>query len=250
MVAVVGCGSEVVMPPATVAPSPTPTALSPEELPTLHSPRIWGFTISDCLIDQQLLPHLCGMVPGQTTMNEARERAGEPEEYYEGDACWFSGGLNASSQPIDTCWGYPYPHNLGLYFNGELLVALSAGFENYLSSAELTLGEAVEALGPPARVILFYEEGRPPGWEQARRADCAFFLWPNRGIYLDTGLYLTQGVGLDEGEEVPPFPSELSINGMVAFEPCTLEELESVFRENFPPVPGILRWIDWPGMQE
>lgn len=243
MVTVVSCGgNEAVIP----SPSPTSTALSPQDLPTLSPPHIEGFTISDCLLDQQLLPHLCGIVPGQTTMSEVREYVGEPESVYEGAYCLVNEPFR---QSVDTCWTYPYPQNLSLFFDDELLVGLSTVLQNYELSEELTLGEAVEALGSPARIILFYEEGGPLGWEQAGRADSAFFIWPNKGIYLYTGLYLTQGVALNEDEEVPPFPSELSINRLVAFESCTLEELESVFRENFPPVPGI-RWIDWPGMTE
>jgi hypothetical protein len=242
MVTVVSCGGNE----AVIPPSPTSTALSSQDLPTLHPPHVEGFTISDCLIDQQLLPHLCGIVPGQTTMSEVREYVGEPEAVYEGAYCLVN---EPYRQSVDTCWTYPYPQSLSLFFDDELLVGLWTVLQDYEFSEELTLGEAVEALGSPARTILFYEEGEPPGWEQARRAGGAFFLWPNKGIYLATGLYLTQGVALDEDEQVPPFPSELSINRLVAFELCTLEELESIFREFYPPGPWV-RWIEWPWMIE
>jgi hypothetical protein len=172
------------------------------------------------------------------TIEGVRERLGEPD-ISRGGVAFI---IIPDKSRIDEVWGYD---GIGIYFDDETVIALGAGLRAY----ELTLGEAVETLGPPERIILLQEEGALPGWEQARRADLAFFLWPSSGIHLFTTLYETQGVGLDEDEEVPPFPSELSINILTAFEPCTLEELESVFQGPYSPGPWT-RWIDWPGMNE
>lgn len=243
VISVTGCARvETVMPSPTAASSPTLTALSPEYLPTLEPPHRGdlGFTTSDCVLEQRLLPYVCGVIPGQMTMEQVRERLGEPDV--------SRGGVSFIQIPdkwrIDEIWGYD---GIGVYFDDETVVGLQAGLRDY----ELTLGEVVDVLGPPERIILLHEEGAsPPEWEQPRRANCAFFLWPNNGIYFFAGLYGTQGVGLDEDEEVPQFPSELPIGILTAFEPCTLERLESALQEIYRPSSRSIRWIDWPGMNE
>lgn len=233
---VAGCrAGETLTPPASVTFTIYPTSPRPDILPTLGPLTGLGFTISDCLVERQLLPYLCGIVPGQATMDEVQERVGEPAMIHTRDDYCRIG--TPRQERIDTCWSYPYPTNLGVAFGGEVVIDLIVGFSAYA----LTLGEAVEILGPPERVLLACELGSSPsGWEEGR-ANQAYFLWPEQGIHLFTALYGTQGVGLDE--EVPLFPAELSISSMTAFEPCTLEELEK-FRKRYV----YDRWVGWPGM--
>lgn len=219
---------------------PSSTLTSPENLPTLHPPHTEGFKASDCLVDQQLLPYVCGVAPGETTRHEVFRLIGEPSETYSDTHCSFFLAPNRSD--VDSCWDCA--DYARVFFDKKTV----EGINVWLNADELTLGEAVETLGPPVSVILYHEESSsPPEWEQARRANGALFLWPDTGIYLRTGLYSTQGVGLDADEATPLFPANLSIDILVAFEPCSLEELEDYFRELYPPGPWI-RWIDWPGM--
>jgi len=213
---------------AIVTPSKDPlTPRSQEPCP--------GFDIPDCLIEQDPLPALCGIIPGRATMNDVREKVGEPGVEKSGGAC------DDTSAPkrgcVDTCWGYPA---IGVYFDDELVVDVDA----VLCFYELTLHEAVGILGPPERVILVHLfDPSPPLWEKGPSDWAyfrAYFLWPRAGIYLQTPI---QGVGL--GEVVPPFPAGLSLERMVTFEPCTLEELEKLWK-------GIPRCVsvEWPGMRE
>ena len=86
-------------------------------------------------------------------------------------------------------------------------------------------------------------DGVPQGWEEGRSSDADFF-WPGKGLHLYAPLYGTQGIGQDE--DVPPFPSDLSINTITAFEACTLENLKNS-RESW----AYDRWVDeWPGLTQ
>jgi hypothetical protein len=195
-----------------------------------------NFSASDCLIEQRLLPYVCGVVPGQTVASQVQNLVGEPGETYRGDYCRVD---ELFGEKAETCWTYPYPHSISIFFENEVVVGVNTALEAY----ELTLGEAVEALGPPEAVQLSYGEGASPaGWEEGR-ANLVTFLWPGKGIYMGTHLYGTQGVAQDE--RLAPLPAELPVDMMVAFEPCTLEELKSLLG-------GMLydRWVEWPGMTE
>lgn len=231
--------------PSILTPMATmsPTILA---FPTLEeSPNINpnGLTADKCLVEQQLLPYVCGIVPGQTSQEEVQDLIGNPKMIDTDTRNFIPYG--PGWETVDTCWTTsPW---LVVYFSDGIVLLTASG----LRANALTLGEAVQVLGPPEQVILYLQyDAAPLEWKDLR-ANMAIFLWPSRGIYLDTPLYGTTGVELDESARVPLFPADLSIYGMVTFVPCSLEELQAYFvsRGHSPDLPGE-KWVDWTGLEE
>lgn len=230
------CGGSRRPPPVVTAEPPLMTSplASPQGVPTmpLRTNEDPSFTVSNCLVEKQLLPYPCGIIPGRTTVEAVPSLLGKPWEVYPRERCWYA--LDVPNKwDITACASFDH---LMIFLGDAVVVGLNVW------PSEFTLGGAIEILGPPERVLLGYVfDSSLPGWEEGRSNQVHFF-WPARGIYLSTRFYGTTGVGLDE--EPPPFPAELPINSLIAFEPCTVEEIESGWRNYI-----YNRWVEWPGLQ-